>query len=89
MSNKETSLHFDEDNLTTPEEILQTRMEEAILKRKGETNPFLDVLETELSEHDIIYLNDKEQLIRIVKLEKDGKVKDIHNILTFDVTKLP
>ena len=64
-------------------------MDEAFLKRAGDINPFLDQLEAELKDHDIVYLNDKEQLIRIVKLEKDGRVKDIHNILAFDVTKLP
>ena len=60
LGNKETSLNFDDENLTTPEEILQTRMEECHLKRKGDVNPFVDKINTELSETDQIYLNDKE-----------------------------
>ena len=35
MENKETILHFDEDNLTTPEEVLRTKMEELLIKRTG------------------------------------------------------
>ena len=35
MENKETSLHFDEENITTTEEILNTKMESFIVKRKG------------------------------------------------------
>jgi len=89
MMNPETELWFDEENLTTPEEVLKTKMEELLIKRKGETNPFLDVLESSLKESDEIYLNDKSQLIKIVKKETEtGRVKEIHNILTFDVSKL-
>ena len=91
MENKEVSLHFDEENITTCEEILNTKMEEFLLKRKGETNPFTDQLDKELSESDEIYLNEKSQLIRIVKKihEQTGKTKEIHNILAFDINKLP
>jgi len=35
MENSETILHFDEENLTTPEEILKTKMEELLIKRTG------------------------------------------------------
>ena len=66
MTNPETELWFDEENPTTAEEVIKTNMEELLLKRKGDTNPFLDVLEKELTEEDRIYLNDKSQLIRIV-----------------------
>jgi hypothetical protein len=66
MENKETVLNFDEDNLTTPEEVLNTNMEELLIRRKGETNPFLDNLESELKDKDSLYLNHKSQLIKIV-----------------------
>jgi hypothetical protein len=59
MTNPETELWFDDENPTTFEEALKTKMEELLIKRKGETNPFLDVLETSLAEDDSIYLNDK------------------------------
>ena len=35
MDNPETSLNFDVENPTTPEEILKTKMEEALIKRIG------------------------------------------------------
>ena len=60
MENKETSVNFDEENLTTMEEILQTRMEEVLIRRVGETNPFGDNLEAYLDETDVIYLNHKD-----------------------------
>ena len=43
--NSEISLHFDEDNITTPEELLMTKMEQLLLKRSGATNPFNDRIE--------------------------------------------
>ena len=90
MTNPETHLFYDSDNPTTPEEILKTKMDELLIKRKGETNPFLDNLDNTLSEEDTIYLNDKSQLIRIVKKMSDtGKEKSIHNILSFDINKVP
>ena len=86
LENTEISIHFDEENLTTAEEILQTKMEEVIIKPKGSGDEF----DSELADADHIYLNNKEQLIKIVKKETDlGKIKEIHNILTFDVNKLP
>ena len=60
MDNPETTLNFDAENPTTPEEILKTKMEEALIKRTGPTNPFNDHLEVGLADHDEIYLNDKE-----------------------------
>ena len=66
-------------------ELSNRDMEQLLLKRSGTTNPFTDILqayETELI--DTIYLNDKEQLIRIQPVEKNGRMVDIHNILTFD-----
>ena len=38
------SMHFDDDNITTPEEILMTGMEQLMLKRQGPVNPFNDHL---------------------------------------------
>ena len=60
MENKETSINFDEENLTTPEEILQTKMEEVLVRRIGPENPFNDHLERTLEDTDKVYLNDKE-----------------------------
>ena len=60
MENKETSVNFDEENLTTFEEILQTKMEEVLIRRAGTTNPFNDVLDAALDETDVIYLNHKD-----------------------------
>ena len=45
LENSEISMHFDEDNITTPEELLMTKMEQLLLKRSGPTNPFHDRLE--------------------------------------------
>jgi hypothetical protein len=65
-------------------------MEAIIVKRDGQENPFTDVLESGLEDHEMIYLNDKEQLLKIVQKKKDnGKTVDIHNIIAFDVSKLP
>ena len=90
MDNKETSINFDEENLTTHEEILQTQMEDVLIRRIGPENPFNDKLEAGLEDKDVVYLNDKEQLIKVVAITKpSGKVVDIHNILAFDVCKLP
>ena len=60
MDNKEISINFDEENLTTPEEILQTRMEDVLVRRIGPENPFNDKLEAGLEDKDVVYLNDKE-----------------------------
>lgn len=60
MQNNETQLNFDEDNMTNAEEILQTKMEEVLIKRAGVTNPFGDNLHAGLADKDAIYLNDKE-----------------------------
>lgn len=46
--------------MTNAEEILQTKMEEVLIKRTGVTNPFGDNLEAGLQDNDAIYLNDKE-----------------------------
>ena len=56
LANPECTIHFDDENLTTPEEILQTRMEEVLVKPKGSGEEF----EAELADDDIVYLNDKE-----------------------------
>ena len=89
--NSETSLHFDDDNVTTLEEILMTRMEQLLIKREGATNPFSDnIVKLAEPHHDTVYLNPKEQLVRIIPVVKDnGKVLDMHNILSFDVKGLP
>ena len=91
LENKELSMHFDEDNITTPEEILMTKMEQLLLKRAGPTNPFNDKVEFfEQPETDQIYLNEKEQLVRIIRITRaNGKEFDSHSILSFDVSKLP
>ena len=59
MENKEVAWFFDEENPTTPEEVINTKMEELLIKRKGEVNPFLDHIESGLNEHDQLYLNKK------------------------------
>ena len=61
LENTEVSLNFDDDNITTLEEILMTGMEQLLLKRTGTTNPFKDILTSfEEEQVDQIYLNDKE-----------------------------
>jgi cytochrome b involved in lipid metabolism len=60
MENSETQLYFDEEHLTTPDEIIKTQMESVIIKRTGQINPFTDVLATHLENHEMIYLNNKE-----------------------------
>lgn len=45
MVNQETQVFFDEENMSTPEEILNTKMEEVLIRRVGEENPFTDVYE--------------------------------------------
>ena len=50
MENPETALYFDAENPTTPEEILKTKMEEALIKRQGTQNPFNDHLESALAD---------------------------------------
>lgn len=55
----EVDLFFDEDNPTTLEEVLNTKMEEMLLKKKGELNPFLEAFDTNLVDTDQIYLNKK------------------------------
>ena len=89
MENTTIRLHFDADNRTTPEEVLNTRMEELIIFRDGAENPFSDkYLQPE--QDDKLYLNDKSQLLRLVtKITDTGKTKELHNILSFDVAKLP
>ena len=88
MTNTETQVFFDEENMSTPEEILNTKMEEVLIRRVGDENPFTDVYE-QLQETDQIILNNKEQLLRVVPMIKNGRKVDIHNILSFDVSKLP
>jgi hypothetical protein len=90
MSGPGLSLHFDSENITTPEEILLTKMDSLLLKRSGTPNAFADKYEALDDVVDRIALNDKEQLLRTVQVQKaNGKVLDVQNILAFDVTKLP
>jgi len=42
LENNATELRFDRENLTTPEEILKTQMEDLLIMRIGEINPFFD-----------------------------------------------
>ena len=56
LDNQECEIRFDEENLTTPEEILQTRMEEVLIKAKNAG----DWLDADFADADHIYLNDKE-----------------------------
>lgn len=48
------------ENITTPEEILLTKMDSVLIKRKGATNPFTDRYADVENEVDRIGLNDKE-----------------------------
>lgn len=45
MNDPAIQLHFDSENITTPEEILLTKMESLLIKRTGEANPFTDKYE--------------------------------------------
>jgi len=60
MKDPATSLYFDSENITTPEEILLTKMDQAIIKRTGVVNPFTDSVAEVDGESDRITLNDKE-----------------------------
>lgn len=60
MSDKETKLMFDQENTTTPEEILLTKMDQALIKKVTPANPFCDQYEQFEDEVDRIMLNDKE-----------------------------
>ena len=60
LENKEVQICFDQENITTYEEILQTRMESVLIKQKGPSNPFVDHLNFSLEETEMIYLNNKE-----------------------------
>ena len=60
LENKETQICFDDDNITTYEEVIQTKMEDILIKRTGPQNPFMDELATDLEGDDMIFLNDKE-----------------------------
>ena len=64
MSDSATKLYFDNENITTPEEILLTKMESALIVRSGNFNPFTDKFEAVDGETDRITLNDKEQLLK-------------------------
>ena len=70
MAEQGIKLHFDAldapENITTPEEILLTRMESLLIKRVVASNPFTDKYEPLLDVVDMIQLNDKEQLLRTV-----------------------
>jgi hypothetical protein len=60
MANNKTQLYFDEEHMTTPDEVLKTLMDKVIIKRQGEENPFTDILAAHIEDHEMIYLNDKE-----------------------------
>ena len=66
MAEPGVQLHFDSENITTPEEILLTKMESLLIKRAGAANPFTDKYEPLDDVVDRIALNDKEQLLRTV-----------------------
>ena len=42
MPDSETKLFFDSENITTPEEILLTKMDQALIKKTVPANPFTD-----------------------------------------------
>ena len=90
MAEQGIKLHFDAENITTPEEILLTRMDSLLIKRVVASNPFTDKYEALPDVVDMIQLNDKEQLLRTVQVEKaNGKVLNVQNTLAFDVNSLP
>jgi hypothetical protein len=43
----------------------------------------------EKEERESIYVNNKKQLVKITPVERNGKMTEMHQILTFDVDKLP
>ena len=78
MGDPAVQLHFDSENITTPEEVLLTKMDSLLIKRAGAVNPFTDKYEALDDVVDRIALNDKEQLLRTVQVEKaNGKVLDV------------
>ena len=42
-----------------------------------------------VQEEEVIYVNAKNQLVKITPTERNGQMTELHQILSFDVSKLP
>lgn len=88
---KVVQLMFDAENPTNEEEILQERMKTVIVK-PGSLADMVEFAQKEdavKAEEVKMYVNAKSQLIRIVPHEKNGRLVEMHQVLSFDVDTLP
>lgn len=80
--------------MTNEEEILNENMIEEVLIKvvtyKDGVAPVTNEEEKKLEDlHESIYVNNKGQLVKITPVERNGKMTELHQILAFDVDKLP
>ena len=78
---------FDEEMPTNEEEILEQKLESVLVKpkSKAEQSTVKEAKETKAQ----LYVNHKGQLIKVVPMEKNGRVVEMQQILAFDISKLP
>jgi len=80
--------------MTNEEEILSENMIEEVLIKvityKEGAGPISDEEEKKIEDlHESIYVNNKGQLVKITPVERNGRMTELHQILAFDVDKLP
>lgn len=79
---------FDSDNPTNEEEIVSEKLEMVLIRPLA----FADKVALSgmgLKPQNIqIYVNAKGQLIRIVDMEKNGKILQMHSIVSFDIDSI-
>lgn len=79
---------FDSDNPTNEEEIVSEKLDMVLIRPLA----FADKVALSgmgLKPQNIqIYVNAKGQLIRIVDMEKNGKILQMHSIVSFDIDSI-
>lgn len=93
-------LMFDEDNPTNTEEILQQGISDVLLKPKSMS--MADMIRLSQGASEVteagaavpeklaeFYVNQKGQVIKVANVERNGKMTQMHAIVSFDIDQLP
>ena len=90
----DVSLNFDEENPTNTEEILQEKMTSVLVKPASMADfaglaKFQQEREKAPQPLTQMYVNNKGQLIKLTESMRNGRKVQHHQIMSFDVNKLP
>lgn len=87
---QQVSLHFDEENPTSFEEILQEKMTEVLVKPAGMADhaglaAFQQARDKPAAPLTQLYVNNKNQLVKLAESVRSGRTIQNHVIVSFDI----